>query len=137
MDRSWITSAAGLALTLSVTACSGRGSPVDIRVRNVSTVVMEDVVVGFPRGAGGGGPVAPGQAEAGEVSYGTVEPEAVTPYRLIERAYRYAYVEAVVEGRRVVLQPIDYVGEEPLGPGRYTYELDHRNGDLTLDLVRD
>jgi hypothetical protein len=124
-----------LGLVVVVAACHASG-PVDIRIRNASAEIMEDIVVGFPAGVGGS-PVAPGQGESGDVSYGTLEPGAMTPYRLIEKAYRYAYVEAVARGRSVVLQPIDYVGEELLEPGRYTYELDLRDGHLGLELVRD
>lgn len=113
--------------------------PVDIRVRNASTAVLQDVVIGFPEDpGGGGGPVEPGDAESGDVSYGTVEPTATTPYHTIVKAYRYAAVTATVEGEPVGLVPIDYVGEELLEPGRYTYELRYEGGSfLGLTLVRD
>lgn len=64
---------------------SHASGPVDIRVRNASAGIMEDIVDGMP----------------------------------------------------VKLQPIDYVGETLLDPGRYTYELDYRDGHLGLELKRD
>ena len=55
--------------------------------------------------------------------YGNIPPREATEYRVVKESYRYAYIEAVVGGKRAVLQPIDYVGEKKLGPGEYTYEL--------------
>jgi hypothetical protein len=71
---------------------------------------MENVVVTFPS-----------QTER----YGTVAPGGVTAYRSIERTYSYAKIEATINGQPAVLQPIDFVGETLLGPGRYTYSLDY------------
>lgn len=96
---------------------------VEFRVENASGGVMEGVRVGFP---------------AGEVSYGDIGPGEVTGYRAVDRAYRYAWVQTVVEGDTLTLQPIDYVGETLLDSGRYTYRLDvHEGGSLTLELVVD
>jgi hypothetical protein len=58
---------------------------------------------------------------------------------VVERAYGYAYVEAIVDGRTLRLVPIDHVGEDYLKAGSYTYELGVY-GDaqsLTHRLVRD
>jgi len=40
------------------------------------------------------------------------------------KAYRYAYVSLMIDGEDLVIQPIDYVGETPLGIGYFTYHLD-------------
>lgn len=124
-----------LVLVLASTGCGGvdASGPVEIRVRNVSSVVMGDVVVGFPDDPGldGGNPVEPGVAESGDVDYGTVQPGETTPYRRIVRAYSYASVTLTADGREHRLRPDDYVGEEPLEGGRrYTYELDLAGGTL-------
>ena len=37
------------------------------------------------------------------------------------KAYEYAYVEIKLGDEVAVLQPIDYIGEALLPPGRYTY----------------
>jgi hypothetical protein len=55
--------------------------------------------------------------------YGAIPPNGVTGYRVIKKAYRYAYIEAVVGGEPAVIQPIDYVGERELKAGKYTYVL--------------
>lgn len=86
--------------------------PVDgeikIRIANRSNVPIEKVRVQFPS-----------QTE----EYGNIRPREVSEYRVVKESYRYAYIEAVVEGKRAVLQPIDYVGEKKLRSGSYTYEL--------------
>lgn len=112
-----------LALACETIVSDGPGRPVEIRVENASSALMEDVRVGFP---------------SGEVVYGDVAPGAVTDYRTVERAYRYAYVWTLMDGDTLALQPIDYVGESLLAAGRYTYRLDLFEGrSLTLELVRD
>lgn len=81
---------------------------VEIRISNQSNAAIEDVRVGFPS-----------QTE----DYGTIPAKGTTDYRVIKKAYRYAYVEAMVDGKRAVIQPFDYVGEKELKPGKYTYVL--------------
>lgn len=134
-----LTLAPILLLAVALGSCSDPSAtgPVDIRVRNASEVLMQDVVVVFPDDDGNGDPVEPADAESGEVVYGTVEPAAVTPYRTIARAYRYARVALTADGQEAVLQPVDYVGESLLEPGHYTYELHYQEGSLSLELVRD
>lgn len=92
---------------------------------------MEDVTVRFPEQ---------------EVTYGDIAPGENSSYTDISKAYRYAYVEAIAGDKKVVLQPIDYVGESYLEEGKYTYVLDiheesYQQDDypfaLTLSLQRD
>ncbi len=96
------------------------GGPVEINIQNNSTVDFGRVVVSFP-----------GQTE----DYGAVGSGGESAYRTVEKAYRYAYVEASAGQDQFVLQPIDYTGETLLEPGRYSYALDLVNGELTLELV--
>lgn len=101
---------------------SGPGIGVEVRVRNGSQRTMEDVVVAFPY---------PG----GDMDYGTLVPGEVSDYRMVERAYRYAGIRVVVGGDTLGLVPVDYVGETPLSPGRYTYRLGLFEGrSLMLEL---
>lgn len=112
-----------LALACETLISTGPAGPVEIRVENASTQTMEGVRVAFP---------------TLEVQYGDVEPGTATGYRVVDRAYRYAWVRTVVAGDTLVLQPIDYVGESLLAEGRYTYRLGLFEGrSLTLELVRD
>jgi hypothetical protein len=81
---------------------------VRIRVLNASEHDFVAVIVGF--------------RDASE-DYGNLRAGDSSEYRVIPRAYRYAYVEASVEGNRFILQPIDDVGGSLLDEGSYTYVL--------------
>ena len=97
------------------------GGAVQLRVTNASETDFESVFVSFP------------QADA---EFGAVAAGEVTAYRELPGAYRYGYVEVVAEGDTLRLVPIDYVGEEPLARGQYTFVLDVEGQDLDLELVR-
>lgn len=58
-------------------------------------------------------------------------------YQLVGRAYTYAWIVATEDGQEFEVRPIDYVGETPLGPGRYTYRLSVRGGQLEVEFVQD
>jgi hypothetical protein len=115
-------------LPLLLAACSAPLRSHDgvlVRLANESGQSFTEVVVGFPDRQERYGAIGAGEASA---------------YRAVGRAYRYAFVEAHTgDGRRLVLQPIDYVGEAFLARGRYTYVLGtvDGNGSLTLRLRRD
>ena len=96
-----------------------------VRVQNASSSDFDDVRVFFPD--------APDRA----MHYGTVASGAASEYLPVSRAYRYAHVEATAGGKPYSLQPIDYVGEEELEPGRYTYVLRTEADRLTVALERD
>jgi hypothetical protein len=102
----------------------GSEDRVEVRVRNASTIDFSSVVIGFPD-----------QTEA----YGAVAARTATDYRTVERAFRYAGVQVTLDGTSLALIPIDYVGEEELDGGSYTYELNVTDdlGSLTFRLVRD
>jgi hypothetical protein len=97
--------------------------PVEIRVHNASAATMADVVIHFPDES---------------VEYGTLAPGEASGYRAVELAYRIASVAVTIDGESHGLQVVDYVGEEPLMGGRYTYRLDLFEGvSLTLELRTD
>jgi hypothetical protein len=95
---------------------------VEIRIRNGSNVDFDRVVVEFPGPRG--------------VDYGSVPKGSVTAFQSVTRAYRYAGVSVKAGSQQLSLQPIDYMGEKELSPGRYTYLLDIDKGSLTLQLVQ-
>ncbi|MDR9418917.1 hypothetical protein [Gracilimonas sp.] len=103
---------------------------VKIRIENFSEYEMKNLVVSFPDE---------------EVEYGNINSGANSVYKEVKKAYRYAYIETYIQGKKAVLQPIDYVGESFLSPGSYTYELNFDESDidsegnifLNITLVKD
>src|SRR5262245_2445761 len=91
---------------------------VEVRVANLSAFAFADVDVVFPEDS---------------VDYGAVPASGISEYRDVSKAYRYALIIVQVGGEELRLQPIDYVGETELRPGRYTYLLNLTSqGQLTL-----
>ena len=116
-----------LALSSTAAACglsAAPAEPTQIRVANHSSRDFDRVLIGFP---------------SQQEEYGRIASGGVSVYRAVAEAYRYAYVEVQVDTSRLVLQPIDYVGESLLGPGRFTYvlSLGSSGRDLVLNLERD
>lgn len=144
----WVAAAAAVALVaaLSVWALLGRGgvpavpagSPsaptpsvatpmpattVQVRIRNDTGADFEKVLVSFPYGT--------------RVDYGPLARGAASEYHSTELAYSYSYVAVTISGKKVVYQPIDYVGSSELKPGRYTYALSVEQGRLDLEFEVD
>lgn len=70
------------------------------------------------------------------VSYGDIKRGARTDYKPFEVAYRIAYVRLLINNEERLVQPIDYFGEAPLDPGRYTYIISTlEETEKFLDLV--
>ena len=114
--------AAPLFFVFLFTGCDGTGAEDDpntvlLRLKNQSSTDFSAALVRFPETEGSYGALAAGEASA---------------YRPFDTAYRYGYVEVEAEGRTYRIQPFDYVGEEPLEKGRYTYRLDLSGGDLEM-----
>ncbi len=93
---------------ININSESGCKKDVMIRVANGGDVELQEVLVKFPS-----------QTE----TYGNISPGQTTAYRKIDKAYRYARIHALVNGKEAVLMPTDYVGEELLSGGNYTYVL--------------
>ncbi|MCB8959628.1 MAG: META domain-containing protein [Ardenticatenales bacterium] len=93
-----------------------------IRVANLGPLPMDEVTVNFV-----------GQ----EVAYGALDVGDFSGYETVTEAYRYAGLDIVAEGGPYNLMPIDYVGETPLVPGRYTYYLSLENGQLRETMIAD
>jgi hypothetical protein len=121
-----VLAAVALALLWAGAGCESILFPSDVRIRveNASAIDFSSTTIGFPS-----------ETE----QYGAVPAGGRTDYRPVSRAYRYAFAEVEAAGRRYVLQPIDYVGEELLDSGSYTYSLDvdPQTGGVSLRLVED
>lgn len=102
---------------------TGSEGPTELRIANRSSIAFDSVRVALEDRDVTAAPLAPGEA---------------TDYVTVSLLYRYALVQVWFGEQFVNLQPIDYVGEYPLGGGRYTYALDIGGGDhpylvLTLE----
>ena len=94
---------------------------VNIRIRNVSDLVYDMVQVGEP-----------------DKVHENVSPDSFSDYLQYDEAYRYAYIEIHSGEETYVLQPFDFVGEDALPIGLYTYELDvTTEGEVLLEFVVD
>lgn len=117
-----------IVLSLAAVGCttaqeSSAAGGVEVRIANRSDRDFDSVDVTFT---------------SKKVSYGPVAKGATSEYQTVqEEAYRYALVVVTVGGETFRFQPIDFVGETPLAPGRYTYALniDPNDGMVTIDLV--
>ena len=78
-----------------------------IRIENTSKFTYKDIKVKLDE----------------EREYGNLSSGEKSAYQSFSRAYRYAYVELNINGKRYIIQPIDFVGEEELKEGKYTYQI--------------
>ncbi len=100
---------------------------VQIRIKNASQYNYSNILV---------------NTNGGENNYGNISASKTTKYGGFDFAYRYAFVELKINGQIFTIQPIDYVGETKLTPGKYTYEIGandsaQRYGKLTIKLFKD
>ncbi|MCX2719298.1 hypothetical protein [Lentiprolixibacter aurantiacus] len=94
---------------------------VNIRVKNVSGLVFDSVLVG----------------ESTE-AFTDLVPDDYSEYQEFDTAYTYAFIQITSGEEIYTLQPIDFVGETPLPFGFYTYELDVTDtGTVLLTFVID
>lgn len=107
------------------TSSSGAAASVSIRIENGSALDLDEVLVFFPD--------QPSRA----VNYGSIKKGAVSEYHRTSRAYRYAHIEAKAGNRIFVLRPIDYVGEEELPAGRFTYVIKIQGESLSIALRKE
>jgi len=109
-----------IAVFFAVTAVSPAASPASqVRIRNNTPYPFHQVAVN-------------GQP------YGDIDAGASSAYRTLRVAYRYASVRLVAGTRAMQLVPEDYVGEQPLGQGRFTYVLRMGEGSrIEIGLEKD
>lgn len=91
-----------------ISKCNSDDKKTNIRVLNSSDYDFCNVVINLSEGR----------------NHGEIKSGENTCYREYDKAYRYAYVSLTIDGEDLVVQPIDYVGETPLGIGYFTYHLD-------------
>lgn len=113
-----------LLLAIVFLACNDRDDEAtlaNIRIKNSSNVTFDSVQVG-----------------SGENVYLNVAPDDYSEYQEFEEAYEFNSVQIEANGETFVLQPIDFVGENPLPIGFYTYDLSiSEEGEIELVFILD
>jgi len=92
---------------------------VHVRLYNDTGITLHAVKVGFPDGF--------------VISEATLEPGTYSEYLSPDVAYRSASLEATADGHPYRTTPTNYVGEEPLEPGDYTYSIRLTEGVMFLE----
>ncbi len=106
------------------TSANGKSDGLEIRIANRSDRDFDKVDVTFT---------------SDKFEYGAIPKGGVSAYKPVKEAYRYAKIDVVANGETFTFQPIDFVGETLLEPGRYTYALniDPTDHIVTIDLIQD
>lgn len=81
----------------------------NIRIENVSDFDFDNVVL---------------NTSTGDVPFGSIKSKETTGYKIFDKAYSYAYIKLMVDGEEYSFQPIDYVSEEAVVKGVFTYIVD-------------
>lgn len=79
-----------------------------IRVTNVSQFNYQNIIV---------------NTSGGEQNFGDIDAGQTSLYKTFDFAYRFAYVELQIDDETFIFQPIDYIDENLLTSGNYTYEI--------------
>lgn len=109
----------------SLTPCSEDPNKTNLRIKNNSKYDFCNVVV---------------NPYSGEVNCGIIKKGEMTCYRSFDIVYNYAYIQLFIGDKEFKLQPIDYVGEQPLGIGKFTYSLDisdYKSGQVSITVQKD
>jgi hypothetical protein len=98
-----------VAAAIVLGGCSspfGVSDHVETRFRNATPFTLTDVSLSWP---------------GGSMQVSSLAPGASSNFEHHDGAYSYGALNVTMNGAVRHLQPIDYVGESPLGAGRYTY----------------
>ena len=107
-----------LTLVLASSCSAPNSKPTDIRIRNASDLDFQAVVV------------------AG-THFGDIKAGGATDYHTFPVALPIADANVLVGTNRLRFTPIDYVGYQPLGPGRFSYVLSIERGKLRIRSEKD
>ncbi len=92
-----------------ITACSEDLTKTNLRIKNVSDYELCNVVVKPPYGS---------------FNCGLLEKGEITCYHSFDTVYNYAQIQFFIGEKEFTFYPIDYVGEDPLPIGKFTYLID-------------
>lgn len=93
-----------------------------VRIHNATGADLETVLL-YP-------PASPREP----IDLGPLASGGYSDYREVQIAYRFLHVEVSGSVGSFVLRPYDYVGEEPLSDGPWTYRLSIDQGRLAMAL---
>lgn len=111
--------AALFLIAFVVKSCSETAvTDVNIRIENNSIYNYENIKV---------------QGGITDHTYENLAPGENSIYKTYEYAYSYAFVEIDIEGSTYTIQPIDFIGEERLDPGNYTYIISASESEVQFD----
>lgn len=100
------------AIVLIVVSCKKLSKepfgPTDIRVRNLTTVIMTNLTV---------------NTYDSTYNYGTLKVDSVTPYHRFDRAYPKANISAIINGQKYKTDTATYAYLQYLGQMKATYEI--------------
>jgi len=114
-----------IGLFFTLTSCSDDNEEhVQIRVKNTGSYKYDNLVVN--------------SNGSGDFNFGTILSNQTSEYKHFQYAYQYAFIKFSIDGTEYKMVPIDYVGEEKLEGGKYTYEvIMDSNKNLTFNFIRD
>lgn len=74
-----------------------------------------------------------------DVNFGDIDSGKKTKYIKFDKSYSYGSVKITINDKDYGWQPYDFIGEEPLKNGNYTFEynFDSTTESLTSKLVKD
>lgn len=104
---SWLSGLLLVGLGLCFSACD-KTNMVLIRVENGTGYDITEVFVSGPED---------------DHQYGDLKVGEKSDYKTYEEAYRYAFCTFNIDTSQFTIQPIDFVGESLLKPGKYAYRL--------------
>lgn len=97
---------------LFIFACvpnANEDSLVLIRIMNSSEYDLEKIEFSSPA--------------SGLIFFGIIKSKRRSEYKKVNQAYPIAAISAVLNNTKIEFLPDDYLGEQYLSPGKYTYEL--------------
>ena len=91
------------------TGCSVNETKTNIRIKNASNYDFCTIKM-----------IA---ADGTIANYGILRAGETTCYNVYQEAYGYSYLSLRIDGEDYIFQPMDYVGETPLGIGKFCYSI--------------